>query len=90
MGGRYGSPMFIEKSVAANNKNGIDIKAIGIAVNTVPKMRQFLAFLESSYFIAKYAIKPPIKPPNIGRIYHKSLLCLVTMLLNTCVISITN
>lgn len=46
---------------------------IGIAVRAIPKRRQFLAFLESSYLIANHEIKPPAIPPKIGRRYQKLL-----------------
>lgn len=60
-------------SIVPNNRNGNEVRIMGIAVKTAPKIRQFLAFFGSSYLIASHDIIPPMIPPKIGRTYQKLL-----------------
>ena len=41
-----------------------------ITSTTIPTIRQFLPNFGSSFFTAKYAMRPPIIPINTGRTYH--------------------
>ncbi|MCA9811810.1 MAG: hypothetical protein KC483_02990 [Nitrosarchaeum sp.] len=88
IGGSWGSPNSIEKSLVNSIKKGRTIRITGIAVSIIPRKRQLRPFLGSSYFIANHAINPPTNPPKMGKTYHKSLRLRVTMLSNMVFVAI--